>query len=217
MDILAHRGIWSTPREQNTLAAFRRALDGGFGIELDIRDRGGKPVIAHDPAGSAAPLLDHVFLSLSGHPRFRSVRYALNVKSDGLAGGLARVVAKFRLTRRCFAFDMSVPQMDVYLRTCRGVIPLASRQSDIEEPVFFQESPWVWLDELRDSWITAAVIAKLVRRGKMVAVVSPELHGRPYHAAWRRYRTLPAGTLDSVALCTDRAIEASVFFVGKRA
>jgi hypothetical protein len=34
--IIAHRGFWYKPEEKNTLAAFERALQNGFGIETDL-------------------------------------------------------------------------------------------------------------------------------------------------------------------------------------
>ena len=35
--LFAHRGLWDQDCEENTLAAFRRAVDAGYGIEMDIR------------------------------------------------------------------------------------------------------------------------------------------------------------------------------------
>lgn len=215
MDILAHRGLWKRPGSQNTLRAFTDALDSGLGIEFDVRDRDGKLVIAHDLPGKDAPLVRDVFNVLSRHTCFRRVRYALNVKSDGLERAIGDFIARFGLRRRCFAFDMSGPQLFSFCAK-RTPVALATRYSDVEQPVLLNKVPWVWLDEMRDAWITPSVITKLVRLGKMVAVVSPELHGRPYHAAWRRYRMLPSGVSGSVALCTDHAVEAAAFFAGKR-
>ncbi|MDR1148515.1 MAG: hypothetical protein LBK66_07780 [Spirochaetaceae bacterium] len=57
MNIIGHRGFWITESEQNTEAAFRRALENGFGIETDFRDCGGNLVISHDPAlGGSLPV-----------------------------------------------------------------------------------------------------------------------------------------------------------------
>jgi glycerophosphoryl diester phosphodiesterase len=48
MKIIAHRGMWFNKHEQNTLVAFERALENGFGIETDFRDFNGSLVISHD-------------------------------------------------------------------------------------------------------------------------------------------------------------------------
>ncbi|MCL2736849.1 MAG: hypothetical protein FWD75_09530 [Propionibacteriaceae bacterium] len=48
---IAHRGLFDNERDypENTLAAFSRAVDAGYGIELDVRrTKDGKIVIAHD-------------------------------------------------------------------------------------------------------------------------------------------------------------------------
>ncbi len=45
----AHRGLWNEERPENSLAAFRAALDKGYGIELDVhRTADGHLVVHHD-------------------------------------------------------------------------------------------------------------------------------------------------------------------------
>lgn len=45
----AHRGLWDGTIPENSLAAFQRAADAGFGIELDVRlTRDGTLVVMHD-------------------------------------------------------------------------------------------------------------------------------------------------------------------------
>ena len=45
----AHRGLHNEERAENSMSAFRAAVDGGFGIELDIRlSKDGKLVVFHD-------------------------------------------------------------------------------------------------------------------------------------------------------------------------
>lgn len=45
----AHRGLWDTESPENSLAAFRKAVDAGYGIEFDIhKTRDGKVVVFHD-------------------------------------------------------------------------------------------------------------------------------------------------------------------------
>ena len=55
MKILAHRGFWADEEEKNTLSAFGKAFDSGFGIETDIRDRNGELVISHNPPDTSSP------------------------------------------------------------------------------------------------------------------------------------------------------------------
>ncbi len=45
----AHRGLWNKEVPENSLTAFRRAADAGFGIELDVqRSSDGQLVVFHD-------------------------------------------------------------------------------------------------------------------------------------------------------------------------
>lgn len=45
----AHRGLHSADCPENSIAAFEAAIDGGFGIELDVRlSADGAPVVFHD-------------------------------------------------------------------------------------------------------------------------------------------------------------------------
>ena len=46
----AHRGLHDEETPENSLAAFRRAIDGGYGIELDVRiSLDGEMMVFHDP------------------------------------------------------------------------------------------------------------------------------------------------------------------------
>ena len=45
----AHRGLWNAQRPENSLSAFRSAVDAGYGIELDVhRTKDGVLVVHHD-------------------------------------------------------------------------------------------------------------------------------------------------------------------------
>lgn len=45
----AHRGLWDAESPENSLAAFRKAVDAGYGIEFDIhKTSDGKVVVFHD-------------------------------------------------------------------------------------------------------------------------------------------------------------------------
>ena len=90
--IIAHRGA-STDRLENTLAAFRRALDLRVdGIELDVRvTRDGVPEVFHDPTLKRLAGLDRRIASLSWR----------EIQKLHLAGGekIPRLAEVLRLTR----------------------------------------------------------------------------------------------------------------------
>ena len=82
MEILAHRGYWKIESEKNTLQAFQRAFESGYGIETDVRDYMGKLVISHNVADEKCPLFEDV---LKLYNKTKCKEYlAINIKADGL-------------------------------------------------------------------------------------------------------------------------------------
>ena len=214
MLILAHRGLWREAAEQNSLAALQRALVEGFGVETDIRDCAGQLVISHDPplAGAIpfAAFLDE-YSKLGS-----SQMLALNIKADGLTRLLADALGYHRITReQYFVFDMPPPDARQYLQLG---MPCFTRQSEIEPiPAFIDEASGIWLDCFAEDWINADVIEGHCRAGRMVGLVSPELHGRDWQAAWKEwrkaYRDLQRqGFGQRIMICTDHPREARAYF-----
>lgn len=107
--VVAHRGWWDVPAQQNTLPAFARAFDAGIGVELDVRDCVGSLVVSHDP-----PVGDYeVHLGFSDVLRLLGDRdnvLAVNVKSCGLAPWFA----KLRAPRNWFFFDLPPYEREQY-------------------------------------------------------------------------------------------------------
>lgn len=214
MIILAHRGLWFHSAEQNSLAALRKALTEGFGVETDIRDHAGKLVISHDPPLAGAPSVADFLeaFSESGAPGI----LALNIKADGLQQPLVDALAHYRIARnRYFVFDMAVPDALGYLRL--GV-PCFTRQSEIEPmPAFIDQAAGIWLDCFHKDWINEEGIQRHCAAGRTVALVSPELHGRDRHAAWGEWRRAyynirREGQGERMMICTDHPREARAYF-----
>lgn len=116
MLLLAHRGYHAAAPE-NTLAAFEAAAKLGVdGIETDVRvSSDGLPVIIHDRVtaqGRAVAELTHAEIARdAGHPvpllaeileAFPDLLWNIEVKSPAAWPGAARVLARFRRTRRLF-------------------------------------------------------------------------------------------------------------------
>lgn len=78
--LYAHRGLHNEKENipENSLEAFRRAVEAGFGIELDIRmSRDGVPVVFHDEAlmrmcGKEGRICDYDYAELQCFPLGRS-------------------------------------------------------------------------------------------------------------------------------------------------
>ncbi len=200
MRIISHRGWWRHPAEKNTPEAFRRTLDGGYGTETDVRDRAGRLVVSHDPAGDDAMAWDDLLAAFdrSGLP------LAVNVKADGLAPLLAEAFGRYDVP--WFAFDMSGPET---VRYAAAGLPFYTRHSDVEpEPILYAEAAGVWLDAFRNDWFDQDTVARHLDANKAVCVVSPELHGREPRRLWERLARLSG----EVTLCTDLPDAASRAF-----
>lgn len=196
--VLAHRGCWAERDERNTLAALTAALTQGDGVETDVRDLGGTLVISHDPPGHGALPLETFFAHYASLGATSCL--ALNIKSDGLAESLQRLLLRYAI-RRYFVFDMSIPDTLGYLKSGLRVF---ARQSDLETQVpCYEACQGIWLDAFQHDWYSADTIVQHVNRGKEVAVVSPELHGRSPEGVWRMLRQLPEEVAQNVLVCTD--------------
>ncbi|MEX2316512.1 MAG: hypothetical protein WD669_05130 [Pirellulales bacterium] len=195
--ILAHRGLWSRAEQKNTREALGLALSRGFGLETDVRDHGSELVISHDPPKAGALLVRDL---LEEYRRLDARgMLALNIKADGLAEELDRLLQAFGI-ERTFAFDMSVPDM---LQYHQRKMSYFSRRSELEPHVVsYQECAGIWLDAFQTDWYKSDTILDLLAASKQVAVVSPELHGRDRQGVWQMLRQIhdPAGQL---LCCTD--------------
>lgn len=211
MQILAHRGLWTTDEEKNALSALCHALEEGFGIETDLRDYKGKLVISHNVAEDSSPLVETLFSAYRASGC--NAALALNVKADGIQPLLMPLLEKYSV-KNYFLFDMSVPEMVVNLE--KNLV-YYTRHSDIEhECVLYEKAAGVWMDSFySDAWLTAAAIQKHLDADKRVCLVSPELHDRPYRTFWHMLRENEFNQHKGITLCTDKPIEAREYFDGK--
>ncbi|MCX8130436.1 MAG: glycerophosphodiester phosphodiesterase family protein [Clostridia bacterium] len=207
MNILAHRGFWTEQHEKNSMAAFKRAFDAGFGVETDIRDKDGELVISHDiPLNSVTTL--HEFLEI--YKQYGNQPYlALNIKADGLCRLLKEYLDSSRV-ENYFVFDMSIPDELEYIKSGLKVF---TRQSEFEPlPVFYESSKGVWIDCFESDWIDYAKIMEHLSNKKQVCIVSPELHGRPAFPVWSAFCKAPIKQNNEVFICTDSPESARRFF-----
>lgn len=212
MIILSHRGFWHRPEEKNTHKAFARAFENGFGVELDVRDCDGTLVISHDPPRKGGLTFAEVIALYrnAGMPG----RIAINIKADGLARPIAQMVSDAGITEKVFVFDMSVPDMLAYHQTA---VPAFTRYSEYEpQPSCLPQCRGVWVDAFEKPWADENAIQAFLSAGKDVAMVSPELHGKPHGGAWQSWRraleTMHSST--GIMVCTDLPDAARQYFCG---
>lgn len=205
MIILAHRGYWKTVDEKNTLEAFRRAFEDGYGIETDVRDYEGDLVISHNVADALCPkfieLLD-VYKAVG-----KDVPLALNVKADGIQPLLKKYLDEYGI-ENYFMFDMSVPEQVVYVREGFNTF---TRQSEYEmSPSMYSLTSGVWMDEFSVEWMENSHFSGHLSFGKKIGVISPEIHGNDEKRIWNMIR--PFSKNNNLMLCTDIPKEAEAFF-----
>ena len=218
--ILAHRGnlYGPDPRIENTVEAYRAALEAGFGLEIDVRrSSAGEFYISHDPAQDRCGLsLDKFESIFRAHPE---CMIAVNVKELGYELALAELVASGIFGAQAFLFDFELLEPQTPGRAQRQILSvytgvcLASRLSDRNEPL--EQSlgipgDIVWGDEFDAPWLTEQQVAAVQQTGRRFCVVSPELHGASSPMRLARWVEMKNWRID--ALCTDFSFEARAFF-----
>lgn len=208
MKFLSHRGVWKTKSEQNTLAAFEKSFMDGFGCELDIRDCDGQLVISHDLPTAPYLLLEAVFQCYKNVNC--DVPIAINIKADGLQVLLKELIDKYAITNY-FVFDMSVPDTLGYEK---NQLKFFTRHSEYEPyPALYEKAKGVWLDCFESDWWHIKDVEKHLQEGKLIALVSPELHRREYQNVWEIWRQIEREfATENLMLCTDFPKQAQEFF-----
>lgn len=201
--LLAHRGLWKSKKEKNTLGAFWKALDQGCGIETDLRDFNQKLVISHDPASPKSVPVKKIFAKLSKHPSFKKVLFAFNIKADGLQEWVKTLIEEFGLQNNSFVFDMSAPSHYGY-SFCLPRKNIGTRWSDFESPPFFLEkSDYIWVDQFETFKSDIKKIKTWQDQGKRICFVSSDLHHRDPELLWQWLERFFLKSKKPVWLCTD--------------
>jgi hypothetical protein len=210
MKILAHRGMWDSRGQQNSLLSFKKAFSLNIGIETDIRDSNGELVISHDIPQSDNNVTVRELFELYSSFGNQNITLALNIKADGLQQKLKFLLDQYNI-ENYFVFDMSVPDALGYIKNDINVF---TRMSEYEaEPAFYESACGVWMDEFRHHWITTESIRQHLANNRSVCIVSPELHGRDHRKEWAHYKDTDK-QLEGLLLCTDFVAEARSVFNG---
>ena len=186
---MAHRGAWSkellVPNSHEALLA---ALDAGFSIETDLRDRNGTVVVSHDPVTDDSVMTLRGFLGLISSVKVsRDLILALNIKSDGLNSIMKDELRMLKSTPHFF-FDMSIPELVKYAKAGLSV-GLRRSEFEILAPQLFVcgEPSAVWVDGFDSDWWKSSELLELGHRNRVVVIVSPELHGRDPAKVWKTF------------------------------
>lgn len=209
-EIIAHRGCWTKANEKNSMQAFDRTIEAGFGLETDFRDRSERLAIAHDVA-EPQPIDAEFFFHR--WTKNREATLAINIKADGLQQLIKEQLTRFQI-EKYFVFDASIPDL---LHYNKAGLRCYVRMSDIEPATqLLQMAAGVWLDQFQSCWFDALFLEKLLTQTENICIVSPELHGRSHLAFWREIKPVVSKVRNSarlgIQLCTDFSFEAREFF-----
>ena len=176
-------------------AAQLRDVPPEFGVEIDLRDRGERLILSHDPFGDGEDFerwLD----------AYRHALLILNVKSERIENRVRELVRE-RAIESFFFLDCSVPMMRLLGQ--QGERRIAVRFSECEPleaaMAWAGKLDWAWIDCFTRMPLTPDTYERLHASFKLCAV-SPELQGRPLDSIAEYAELLRPYPLDAV--CTKR-------------
>lgn len=205
MIILSHRGLWNNIEEKNQKDSFIRSFDLGIGTETDLRDSLGKILISHDMPKGDEITFEELLEIMNG----RNLPLALNIKADGLADEIKRLLEKYNHTNY-FTFDMSIPDMVYQLK--KNIKVFTGLSDILKDPVLLESCTGIWLDCFHSDWYDSNLIDSYIEQGKSVCIVSSDLHNREVDYQWNIIKKSKYINSDKLMLCTDKAPKAIDYF-----
>jgi len=148
-------------------------LPESLGIEVDLRDRGERLILQHDP------FLDgENFEDLLKEYKNRGT-LILNIKSERIEHKVLELIHKYQV-KKYFFLDSSFPM--IYLLSRQGEKNIALRFSEFEsiDTILNMKGKanWVWIDCFRELPLNSENYKILKGAGFQLCLVSPELQGR---------------------------------------
>ncbi len=181
----------------NTIAQLRD-LPRDYGVEVDLRDRGEKVIMQHDPFADGEDFADYL-------DQYRHGTMILNIKSERIEHRVAEMLAA-RGVSRYFFLDCSFPMIVALSRA--GERNIALRFSEFEglDTILAMQGRvgWVWVDCFSRLPIGGETYAALTEAGFKLCLVSPDLVGRAEEIPDYRRQIASEGIVFD-AICTKAA------------
>ena len=169
----------------------------GHGVELDLRDRGERLILQHDPFKDGEDFADYL-------RHYRHGLMILNIKSEGIEPRVLEEVRRAGTVKDYFFLDCSFPMMNRLIK--QGERRIAVRFSELEPLAFALalagKAEWVWVDCFTRLPLDRDTHQALSRHFK-ICIVSPELQGHPLERIGEFARQLKDFPVQ--AICTKRA------------
>ncbi|MFA6450595.1 MAG: hypothetical protein WCX65_14070 [bacterium] len=155
----------------NTVAELENAPE-NFGVELDLRDRGDRLILHHEPFSDGEDFEDYL-----GH--YRHGTLIVNVKNEGIEMRALEHLKK-RGIENFFFLDSSFPM--IVRLSGEGENRFSVRYSEyesLETAMAMQgRARWVWVDCFTRFPLDGAGCAVLKKKGFQICLVSPEIQSR---------------------------------------
>ena len=176
-------------------AAQLRQTPQEYGVELDLRDRGERLIVQHDPFANGEDFADYL-------REYHHGLMILNIKSERIEPRVLEIVRNHNV-RDYFFLDCSFPMIR-YL-VAQGEHRIAVRFSEFE-PIesalaLAGQVDWAWIDCFTKMPLDPISYARLKQHFKLCGV-SPELQGRSVETIADYAQQLAPFPLD--AICTKR-------------
>jgi hypothetical protein len=176
-------------------AAQLRAVSPDCGVELDLRDRGERLILQHDPFADGEDFEEYL-------RHYRHGLMILNVKSERVEPRVLELVRKYEV-RDYFFLDCSFPMVRWLVGQCETRVAVRFSEFEPVESALAVagQVEWVWVDCFTRMPLTRDTHARLKAHFKLCAV-SPELQGRPVTEIASYANELRPYPVDAV--CTKR-------------
>jgi hypothetical protein len=163
MEIIIHR--------QNTLKELM-LLPKTYGLEIDIRSRGSRLILQHDPFKDGECFIEWI-------KQYQHGTLILNLKEEGLESNLIDIMSDQGI-ENYFFLDQSFPFLLKFSEVCQGRSAVrVSEFESIDTAIRLAgKIKWVWIDCFSTFPLGIEHIKELKLLGYKLCLVSPELHGR---------------------------------------
>lgn len=170
-----------------------------YGVEVDIRSNNGRLIIHHDPFEEGVDFEEWAKF-------YQHKILVLNVKEEGLEGGVIDLMNHYRITNYFF-LDQSFPFIIKWAKL--GERQCAVRISEFESIetalTLAGKINWVWVDCFTHFSLTGADALRLKKAGLKLCIASPELHGRSFDIEIPLLANLlQERSIDIDAICTKQ-------------
>ena len=132
MEIILHR--------INTIKELKNTKE-NFGVEIDIRTRGSKLILNHEPFANGENLINYL-------DEYKHGTLVLNIKEDGIENDVLKLVRTRSHIKSYFLLDVEFPY--IYVASRKGEKNIAIRFSEDESihtvNNYIDKVNWVWID-----------------------------------------------------------------------